>query len=230
MKYNEQKAQTQYDVEMCKSEDFKGEPSYKLVIHPDNKFFERGNKCKISIEISGAGDVDCAKLFLSLNLNVLDEEVTIIFNPPPGDNQQIMEDHFPLVADMPIYIFTNKNFKMLPTGYTTVHNLGEYRFGGTPVLSLLCQVKPTAPSGSHKLFLNLTYKSKNNIWYTDNKEVEIYIRYWYEYRRYLLLVLSLLVLSSIPGIDLLIDWIFPIISDALQSHTTMAIKNIFKLL
>lgn len=199
------KDKTRADVKRCKSIDFNGEPAYVLLIHSDNPYLNKGDSYKNIIEISGAGDVDCAKLTISLPSSLVHcDRITFKINFGDEGPTEI-EARLPAFATLPPLLFTNYGHRYEPTGYTTLSNLGESRRErgdqNDPILSCYFKIAKDAPEGVHKMFLNLTYKSLNSdVWYIDKQVVDIHILHWYENTQLQYIIVASLIITAVSAL------------------------------
>jgi hypothetical protein len=202
------KVQARAQAESIKSIDFKGEPSYVLLIHADDPHLCKGDNYNISIKISGAGDVDCAKLTLSSASYLVDGGIVFTYRLTIDEAPLIMNQPLPAFVELPAMIFTNFNhITNEVTGYTTLSNVGEWSHhpGGRndPILSFSFKIAKDAPEGDHTFFINLTYKSLHSgIWYTDKQTINLHIDHWYEDSRLKYLIIA----PIIPA--LVMTWIY----------------------
>lgn len=197
------KAETQAKIERLKSTDFKGEPAYVLLIHSDDPYLNKGGIYKTIIEISGAGDVDCAKITISMPSYLVDGDVTFRYKFSDRDPEEPILS-LPANVWVPPILFTNYDYKPIPdTGYNSLCNVGEMKCGSQkePILSFSFQVAKDAPEGSHKIFLNLSYKGLNsNIWYIDKQVIDIHIRHWYEKTHLQYIIVGSLIITAISAL------------------------------
>jgi hypothetical protein len=190
------RAQTQVQANSIKSIDFMGEPAYVLLIHADDPHLRRGDVYNIIIEISGAGDVECAKITISSPLYLVDGGITFRYKLSADLPPEMHTCPLPAFLELPLMVFTNFNYRINPvTGYTSLSNVGEWynsdKDKRDPILSFSFKIAKNAPKGDHKVFLNLTYKSqKIDQWYTDKQEINIHIDHWYEDERLKYLVIA----------------------------------------
>jgi hypothetical protein len=183
------------DIENYKSPDFKGEPVYTLLFHSSNSYVDRGGICCVNTEISGAGDIDSAKLTISMLSHLVDGKVEVKYNSP-GKEEESYEETPPITMGLPFELFTN----WTPNGFTPM-NRGECYFNGKPLISFSFKVSKKAPKGVHKLFLNLTYRSPtSNKWYKDTQIMEIRIRRFYETDLGQRIIMLAIIIAALPGL------------------------------
>lgn len=180
------KARARAELESIKSVDFKGEPAYVLLIHADDPHLRKGDNYNIIIEISGAGDVECAKLTISSASYLIDGGIVFRYKLTVDRAPEILDSPLPAFLELPSMIFANFQHMTNPvTGYTTLSNVGEWshRDGEKrdALLSFSFRIARDAPEGDHAVFLNLTYKGQeSNNWYTDKQAINIHVDHWYE--------------------------------------------------
>jgi len=190
------RARTRAEADQIKSIDFKGEPAYTLLIHADDPHLRRGDNYNIVLEISGAGDVECAKITISSSSYLIDGNIAFRYKLAGGRPPEIHNCALPAFLDLPHMIFTNFNYRTnAVTGYTTLSNVGEWVHHCEdkidPILSFSFKIAEDAPEGDHRLFLNLTYKSlESHKWYTDKQAIDIHIAHWYEDERLKYLIIA----------------------------------------
>jgi hypothetical protein len=190
------RAQTRVQADQLKSIDFIGEPAYELLIHSDDPHVWNGDNYNTIIEISGAGDVDCAKITLSAPPNLISGDVTYTYRLAADLLPESHKSPLPAFFEVPFIYFTNFNWRINPiTGYTTLSNVGEwYNIVGDkrePTLSVSFKIAEKAPKGDHRIFLNMTYKSQfSQTWYTNKQAIDIHVCHWYEDQKlkYLIIV------------------------------------------
>jgi len=183
---DELRAKTRQQADELKSIDFLGEPAYELLIHSDDPHVWSGDNYRIIVEISGAGDVDCAKITLSVPPNLISGDVVFTYRLAADIAPEIYKSPMPAFFEVPFIYFTNFNWRLNPvTGYTTLSNVGEwYNTIGDkrePTLAFSFDIAENSPKGDHRIYLNMTYKSlRSEIWHTSKQEVNIHVNHWYE--------------------------------------------------
>ena len=191
------------DIENYTSPDFKGEPVYTFLFHSNNSDVDRGGICSINTEISGAGDVDSAKLNISMPSYLVDGKVEVKYNSP-GRETRSFEEVPPITMGLPLELFTN----WTPDGFSPI-NRGECYFNGLPLISSSFKVSKKAPRGVHKIFFTLTYKGqKSNKWYKDNQIMEIRIRRFYETPMGKFILFLAYIIAALPGLVILWSILF----------------------
>ncbi|HOI68173.1 MAG: hypothetical protein PHN90_12185 [Methanothrix sp.] len=186
------------DIENYTSPDFKGEPVYTFLFHTNNPDVDHGGICSINIEISGAGDVDSAKLNISMSSYLVDGKVEVKYNSP-GRETRSFEEVPPITMGLPLELFTN----WTPDGFSPI-NRGERYFNGLPLISFSFKVPKKAPRGVHKIFFTLTYKGqKSNKWYKDNQIMEIRIKRFYETPMGKFILILAAIIAALPGLPTL---------------------------
>jgi hypothetical protein len=222
------RAQTRAQADEIKSIDFKGEPAYVLLIHADDPHLQSRDRYNIIIEISGAGDVEAAKISISAPVYLIDGGITFRYRLAQDQPPQMMFSNMPAFLDLPLLIFTNYQYQTNPvTGYASLANVGEYynNIDGKrdPILSFSFKISKDAPEGDHKVFLNLTYKSsKSEKWYTDKQVIDLHINHWYEDKR----LKWLIIVPIIPALVVTINDIIIPLYPAFRINTP--IHNIFR--
>ncbi len=197
-------------ADTVKSPEFKGEPAYALLIHANDPHLRKGDNFDSVIEISGAGDVSHAKITISLPEYIIDGNIIFTQRIDSRNPQTITALSPPLFIDLPIILFTNALYTINPAnGQASLCNVGE-RYNEDnglkrPLLSFSFKIADDAPEGDHKIFLNLSYKSKGGIWQVDKQSITIHINHWYENEK----IKYLIILPIIPILFSILDYIDP---------------------
>jgi hypothetical protein len=189
-----------------KSENYSGEPSFRLVIRSDNPSVGRGDPFNFDIYISGAGDVEWAKLFflipkhLAETIKLTQEEINAKkLNPDQKykvkitylEFDQIDNSGFKDLKELTLkekyvtHIFNttlaNWNLNRVMHDQNSLFCVGETNQKGHAPICCSLTIDEYAPSGDHEIALNLAYKDAIlEKWYTNSHSLKIHVKNWYE--------------------------------------------------
>jgi hypothetical protein len=186
--------------------DFRGEPSYKILVHTDDRNLIKGSPFNVIIFVSGAGDVKHSKITVSIPPVLIDGKVVLKYlldrleNPDPPPRE--MPSFFNIEAPV-LYTNWNPQDPLKPN----LTNLGEREWSENPedkvkepILQFSFKVSQKAPVGTHKIYLKSTYKGKySKIWYSNERIIDVHVRNWYEKQGFQIVALVVLVLTAIAA-------------------------------
>lgn len=185
---------------------YSGEASFRLVIRSDNPTVGREDSFNFDIYISGAGNVDQAKLFfiipkhLAKTIKLTSEELDAK-NLNPNQNYKIKVNYLGFgqvtnsgyrdLKDIAVeetyatYIFNTTLatwlFNRVVHDQNSLFCIGETNQKGQPPMSCHLTIDEYAPSGDHEIGLNLVYRDAVwGKWFTDNHSLKIHVKNWYE--------------------------------------------------
>ena len=196
-------------AQVAPTENFVGEPAYSLIIHSGDTNLVQGSDFEFDVYISGAGDVDCAKIQVFIPPHLAE---SISHSPADGVDTKVKVRYRtytePGFVGEFVYLEQNmyNSFNIpLPIQYFTKtiitendqisedHLMVEGEMDksietepSSPLyapLSFHFKIAKRAPAGDHNIFLHLTYRSsKNDIskWHSENTILKIHVRQWYE--------------------------------------------------
>jgi hypothetical protein len=201
-----------------------GEPAYVLVAHSSDPNRGRGEKYTVEVYISGVGDVEIAKLYVSIpayipktiKMDPEDErrrltvkstylEYTEVKSPIDFKairREKLVSNAFDLTV--PHYFFNRRFLNTDPRdlgveGERIVWNkqwwLDDYYYAP---LSFSFTVANNAPSGDHNIYFHLVYKDCLR-WYSNCTTLKIHIKQWYEGDCIRILVVLATIASIISG-------------------------------
>jgi len=202
---------------------FMGEPAFQLIAHSSDPTKGRGDEFVIEIYISGAGNLDLAKMHVSIpsyipkTIEILPDGTRksvlikqIMHKYAGSDEAEVIPEIVPAVFSVGIanYMFGRSLRSKDPTDLT---NEGEVRkFNGQkiwvekyyPPLSISFTISRDAPPGDHNIYLHLVYRDMLR-WYSDKATLKVHIKQWYEeeWIRYLAILAA--IASILSGLNAL---------------------------
>lgn len=161
--------------------DYHGNPSYSIITYPKHYAVDKGDTVKVNIHITGVGDVDANKLWISIPPKVVKGNIELIeyifdfdkkqpISPPTSYSLEnffggsLSEEYFKIVKE-PFISFGEPLIK--------VDGKKE-----APV-AFMFNVSDNAPEGDHEILIILFYKNGTQ-WYQSQETVEIHVNYWHE--------------------------------------------------
>lgn len=184
-----------------------GEPAYMLIVHSSDPTKGKGDEYGVEVYISGVGDVEVAKLYVSIPAYIPE---TIEMDP---DGRRLtvkarilkQEDLHPNSFDLtiPNYLFNRKFFNSDPNDLgvegerVTWDDRSWEKLHYSP-LYFIFTIANDAPCGDHNIYLHLVYKSCLR-WYSNSATVKIHIKRWYEQELIQLFVIIAALASIISG-------------------------------
>jgi len=210
-----------------------GEPAYVLIVHSSDPTCGRGDNYNVEVYISGVGDVELAKLYVSIPPYIPDTikidpdgrrltvktktfRYTEIVSPNFFKEKLDKNDLHPNVFDLtiPHYFFNRKFYNNDPNDLGVEGEritwdkqwwLDDYYHAP---ISFSFTVANDAPSGDHNIYLHLVYKDCLR-WYSNCATLKIHIKQWYEEDCIRILVVLATIASIISGCFALSNLISP---------------------
>lgn len=198
-----------------------GEPAYVLIVHSSDLTCSKGDEFTMDIYISGAGNVDLAKLYVSIPSYIpetikirpdgMRENVKLTYLEPTEItskkvNNEASEEFLPSVFDLtlPSYFFKHKFLDNDPThlGVQGERIQLDPRYGKKSYhapISFSFSIAKYAPPGDHNIYLHLVYKDGSK-WYSNSTVLKIHIKQWYENDGTRFLVMLAAIASVISGL------------------------------
>jgi hypothetical protein len=174
------------------TETFSGEPQYLIKIQTSNTIVSPGEKFRMELFITGAGDVNLSKIYVSipqyivrggrikltsLNYSFVDPNNMTIH---PNIKARDQSPNFYLIPPKILYEFvSDKDDNFLPTPKI----LGEvyYTLNGTNYAPYTIDfvIANNATPGDQDLFVSFIYKYSDR-WFQDSKTIRLHINNWYQ--------------------------------------------------
>jgi hypothetical protein len=174
------------------TDSFSGEPQYTLKIQTSNIILDPGEKFRMKLYITGAGDVNLSKIFVSipqyivsggqirltsLNYTFVDP-INRIIHPNP-EVHDLNPSFYRIVPNIMYMFVSDRDDNFLRTAKI----LGEvdYLLNGTNYAPYTIDfvIANNATPGDQEIFVNFIYKHADK-WYKDSKTIRLHINHWYE--------------------------------------------------
>jgi hypothetical protein len=196
-----------------------GEPAYTLIVHSTDPTRGRGDNYDVEVYVSGAGDVELAKIYISIPAYIPEtfersqdgmtrfSVKTRYLASKSSDLKKasVITEKYPNVFDLtvPHYFFTRKFFNADPNdlGVEGERIKWDSRYWMNihyAPFSFNFKVARNAPSGDHNIYLHLVYKDCLR-WYSNSAILKIHIKQWYEEDYIRILVMLAAIASIISG-------------------------------
>jgi hypothetical protein len=168
---------------LIKSNDpkFNGNPAYAIEIKTKNNHVNRNDDFSIDIYISGAGNVECSKLKVSIPDDIVKDDQCELAQLEYGGINIPINNFIPStnkISLRPSHVIGLSNIYFCPEGQSLA-NIGEINFRGQAPFTIKFRIAEDASGGDHNIYINLFYKF-NDSWYIEKQNVPIHVNQWYE--------------------------------------------------